>query len=62
MKVLKNKKTHKLSRMFHKLYGWKVRPLCKVDNKTYAYNKTTYWKSVDCEKCLEKKMKAQVSE
>jgi hypothetical protein len=46
------KKIHKLGRMFSLLYGYPVRPLCKVDNKTYSYHGSTNWNKVDCKKCL----------
>lgn len=49
------KKTHKMSRMLSKIFGWVVRPVCKVDNKTYAYIKSTRWDDVTCERCLIKK-------
>lgn len=50
-----NKKIHKNSRFNSKLYGWVVRPVCKVDNKTYAYTASTDWQKVTCLKCLEYK-------
>lgn len=50
---MKIKRIHRLGRMYSKIRDeWDVRPLCKVDNKTYRYNKTTNWKEVTCLKCL----------
>lgn len=52
---MKNKKVHKLVRMQTLFFGIQVRPVCKVDNKTWAYNKTTVWHEVTCLKCLKGK-------
>lgn len=49
------KKTHKRSRFYSKVFGWVVRPVCKVDNVTFCYTASTNWAEVDCQKCLRKR-------
>ena len=57
-KVLVNngtgKKIHKMSRIKSGIFGWQVRPICKVDNRG-AYKGSTHWTNVNCENCLNKK-------
>jgi hypothetical protein len=53
----KNKKMHMMARW---LSGWNIwvksdRPICKVDNRTSAYNRTWMWAKTTCKRCLEKK-------
>ena len=51
------KKVHKNQRRKSPWYGWVVRPICSVDNKTYAYTASANWKDVNCENCLKKQPK-----
>ena len=49
---------HKRGRMYSVFYStYVVRPLCKIDNKTFAYSATTNWLDVTCKRCLAKKEK-----
>lgn len=54
---MENKKTHKNSRYNSPVFGWVVRPECRVDNLTTAYKASTNWKNVTCVKCLKKERK-----
>lgn len=47
------KKMHFRKRVWSSLYKvFRVAPVCKVDNKTYAYAATTNKEDVTCMKCL----------
>jgi hypothetical protein len=61
-KYMDNKKVHKRSRYNSKIFGWVVRPECRVDNLTYAYKASTNWSEVTCEKCLKKKAENDTTE
>lgn len=45
------KKIHKNARRKSPIFGWQVRPVCKVDNRTLAYKASTNWREVTCEVC-----------
>ena len=46
-KYMKKKKTH---------FCRDGRTICRVDNKTSAYKKTTKWVYVDCDNCFAKRV------
>jgi hypothetical protein len=48
------KKIHK-NKLVSLLYGSRVLPVCRVDNKTYAYTARSRWNLVTCKRCLAKR-------
>jgi hypothetical protein len=56
-KYMETKKVHKNSRYNSPIFGWVVRPECRVDNYTIAYKASTKWDDVTCEKCMKRNKK-----
>lgn len=51
------KKIHKLGLFLSNDGAFYKSAICKVHNKTYAYQATIRWSKVDCANCLKKKRK-----
>ncbi len=50
------KRIHKTIRIKEPTYfSGKEIPICRVDNKTFAWAGSSQWRSVTCKNCLEKR-------